>query len=132
MIDTDDLVRSPLPPAQSGEPGGAGAPPGSETLKPLQADKVPGGAGGEIHLDLLLEVPVTVSVEIGRRRMTIKQLMALTQGSVVELDREVNDPLDLLVNGTLIARGEVVEANGKFGLRLIDVVSPSERLKKLQ
>lgn len=90
----------------------------------------PGGA--EINLDSLMDVPVTLSVEIGRSKVPIKQLVSLNQGSVVELDREVNEPLDLLVNGTLMARGEVVVVDGQFGLRLIDIVSPRERLKKLK
>jgi len=89
-------------------------------------------AGGKIELDLLMDVQVTLSVEIGRTRLPIKDLLALNQGSIVSLDRGVNEPLDLMVNGTLIARGEVVESGGQFGLRLIDVVSPSERLKKLK
>jgi flagellar motor switch protein FliN/FliY len=89
-------------------------------------------AGGKIDLDLLMDVQVTLSVEIGRTRLPIKDLLALNQGSIVSLDRGVNEPLDLMVNGTLIARGEVVESAGQFGLRLIDVVSPSERLKKLK
>lgn len=79
-----------------------------------------------------MDVPVTLSVEIGRSKLPIKQLISLNQGSVVELDREVSEPLDLMVNGTLIARGEVVVVDGQFGLRLIDIVSPSERLKKLK
>lgn len=86
----------------------------------------------EINLDALMDVQVTLSVEIGRCKMPIKQLISLNQGAVVELDRSVNEPLDLLVNGTLIARGEVVVVEGQFGLRLIDVVSASERLKKLK
>lgn len=89
-------------------------------------------AGGKIDLDLLMDVQVTLSVEIGRTRLPIKDLLALNQGSIVSLDRGVNEPLDLMVNGTLIARGEVVESGGQFGLRLIDVLSPSERLKKLK
>lgn len=99
-------------------------------LNPLQAEDGPGAA--EIDLNTLIDVPVTLSVEIGRSRMPIKQLIGLNQGSVVELDRAVNEPLDLLVNGTLIARGEVVVVDGQFGLRLIDVVSQSERLRKLK
>ena len=90
------------------------------------------GAGGKIDLDLLMDVQVTLSVEIGRARLPIKELLALNQGSIVTLDRGVAEPLDLMVNGTLIARGEVVESDGQFGLRLIDVVSPGERLKKLK
>lgn len=90
------------------------------------------GSGAEINLDALLDVQVTLSVEIGRSRLPIKQLLTLNQGAVIELDREVNEPLDLLVNGTLMARGEVVVVDGKFGLRLIDIVSPAERLKKLK
>ncbi|MEQ9462687.1 MAG: flagellar motor switch protein FliN [Haliea sp.] len=101
-----------------------------ETLQQLSPGAGGGAGGGEINFDLLLDVPVTLSVEIGRTRMSIKDLLALNQGALVELDREVNAPLDLMVNGTLIARGEVVELEGRFGLRLIDVVSPSERLKK--
>ena len=88
--------------------------------------------GSEINLDALLDVQVQLSVEIGRSKVPIKQLISLNQGSVIELDRGVNEPLDLLVNGTLMARGEVVVVDGQFGLRLIDIVSPTERLKKLQ
>jgi len=88
--------------------------------------------GAEINLDALMDVQVMLSVEIGRSKLPIKELIALNQGSVIELDREVNEPLDLLVNGTLIARGEVVVVDGQFGLRLIDIVSPPERLKKLK
>jgi flagellar motor switch protein FliN/FliY len=101
-------------------------------LEPLESESAATAGSGEVSLDLLLDVNVTLSVEIGRTRMPIKELLSLTQGTVVELQRDINDPLDLMVNGTLIARGEVVESNGRFGLRLIDVVSPSERLKKLK
>ena len=107
----------------------------AEPLQELQAEPAVGGnsqAGGEINLDALMDVPVTLSVEIGRSKLPIKQLISLNQGSVVELDRGVNEPLDLMVNGTLIARGEVVVVDGQFGLRLIDIVSPSERLKNLK
>jgi flagellar motor switch protein FliN/FliY len=106
------------------------APPEELSAAPGAAPSAAGG--GKIDLDLLMDVQVTLSVEIGRTRLPIKDLLALSEGSIVSLDRGVNEPLDLMVNGTLIARGEVVESGGQFGLRLIDVVSPSERLKKLK
>ncbi|MEQ8515124.1 MAG: flagellar motor switch protein FliN [Chromatocurvus sp.] len=128
MSDEDDKADVATPadkPAES-------TPAAGEPLNELQGDASATGKGAEINLDLLMDIQVTLSVEIGRTRMSIKDLLALTQGSVVELGREVNEPLDLMVNGTLIARGEVVEADGRFGLRLIYVVSPTERLKKLK
>jgi len=85
----------------------------------------------EINLDVILDVPVTVSMEIGHTKMNIRNLLQLNQGSVVELDRLAGEPLDVLVNGTLIAHGEVVVVNEKFGIRLTDIVSPSERVRKL-
>lgn len=103
-----------------------------EELQSAAPVETPSTGGGKIDLDLLMDVQVNLSVEIGRTRLPIKELLALNQGSIVSLDRGSNEPMDLMVNGTLIARGEVVESAGKFGLRLIDVVSPSERLKKLK
>ncbi len=85
----------------------------------------------EVNLDVILDVPVTVSMEIGHTRMNIRNLLQLNQGSVVELDRLAGEPLDVLVNGTLIAHGEVVVVNEKFGIRLTDIISPSERVRKL-
>ena len=85
----------------------------------------------EINLDMLLDVNVTLSVELGRTKMTIKELMALNKGSIIDMAREVTEPMDLMVNGTLIARGDGVESDGQFGLRLLDFVSPDERLKPL-
>ncbi len=87
--------------------------------------------GDDVNLDIILDVPVTISMEIGRTRINIRNLLQLTQGSVVELDRFAGEPMDVLVNGTLIAHGEVVVVNDKFGIRLTDVISPSERVKKL-
>jgi len=78
-----------------------------------------------------LDVPVTISMEIGRTQINIRNLLQLNQGSVVELERFAGEPLDVLVNGTLIAHGEVVVINDKFGIRLTDVISPSERVKRL-
>ncbi len=86
---------------------------------------------GEIHLDSILDVPVTISMEIGRTRIAIRNLLQLNQGSVVELDRLAGEPMDVLVNGTLIAQGEVVVVNDKFGLRLTDIISPADRIKRL-
>jgi flagellar motor switch protein FliN/FliY len=84
------------------------------------------------NLDFILDIPVTISMEIGRARISIRNLLQLNQGSVVELDRLAGEPMDVLVNGTLVAHGEVVVVNEKFGIRLTDVVSPAERVKKLK
>lgn len=87
---------------------------------------------GDVNLDLIQDVPVTLAMEVGRTQITIRNLLQLNQGSVVELDRTAGEPLDVYVNGTLIAHGEVVVVNEKFGIRLTDVISPSERIKKLK
>ena len=92
----------------------------------------PSAKGGEVNLDVILDVPVTLAMEVGRTRISIRNLMALNQGSVVELDRAAGDPLDVFVNGTLVAHGEVVVVNDKFGIRLTDVISPAERVRKLR
>lgn len=89
-------------------------------------------AEGDVNLEVILEVPVTLSLEVGRTRIPIRNLLQLNQGSVVELDRAAGDPLDVFVNGTLVAHGEVVIVNDKFGIRLTDVVSPAERIRKLK
>jgi flagellar motor switch protein FliN/FliY len=86
----------------------------------------------EINLDVVLDVPVDISMEIGRTKLSIRNLLKLNQGSVIELDRLAGEPMDVLVNGTLIAHGEVVVVNDKFGIRLTDVISPVERIKKLK
>jgi flagellar motor switch protein FliN len=91
-----------------------------------------GSPGGEANLDTVLDIPVTISMEIGRTKISIRNLLQLNQGSVVELDRLAGEPLDVLVNGTLIAHGEVVVVNDKYGIRLTDVVSAAERVKKLK
>jgi len=89
-------------------------------------------ADEDVNLDVILDIPVTLSMEIGRTRINIRNLLQLNQGSVVELDRLAGEPMDVLVNGTLVAHGEVVVVNERFGIRLTDVVSPSERVKKLR
>jgi flagellar motor switch protein FliN/FliY len=103
----------------------------------LSADAVPldaagHAAGGDVNLEVILEVPVTLSMEVGRTRIPIRNLLQLNQGSVVELDRAAGELLDVFVNGTLVAHGEVVVVNDKFGIRLTDVVSPAERIRKLK
>ena len=94
----------------------------------------PGGSGHseDVNLDVILDIPVSIAMEIGRTSINIRNLLQLNQGSVIELDRMAGEPLDVLVNGTLIAHGEVVVVNEKFGIRLTDVISPAERVKKLK
>ena len=82
-------------------------------------------------IDLILNIPVQLTVELGRTKITIKNLLQLAQGSVVELDGLAGEPMDVLVNGCLIAQGEVVVINDKFGIRLTDIVTPSERMRQL-
>ena len=87
------------------------------------------GTGGEINLNLILDVSVTLALEVGRARMPVRDLLALAPGAIVELDRLAGEPLVVLVNGVRIARGEVVVVNEKFGIRLTEVVSPTERIE---
>ncbi len=85
----------------------------------------------DVNLDLILDVPVNVALRIGSTDITIRNLVQLVEGSVVALDREASEPLDVLVNGTLIAHGEIVVVDGNFGVRLTDVVSPAERIRNI-
>lgn len=94
-------------------------------------DNTGAGVSDEVELDVILDVPVTLSLEVGRTRISIRDLLRLNQGSVVELDRPADQPMDVRVNGTLIARAEIVVVDDMFGIRLIDVVSPSERIRKI-
>jgi flagellar motor switch protein FliN/FliY len=87
------------------------------------------GGGQEMNLNLILDVAVTLALEVGRAKMSVRELLALAPGAVVELDRLAGEPLDVLVNGVRIARGEVVVVNEKFGIRLTDVVSATERME---
>ena len=87
---------------------------------------------GDVNLDVILDIPITFAMEIGRTRLSIRNLLQLNQGSVIELDRLAGEPMDVLVNGTLVAHGEVVVVNEKFGIRLTDVISPAERIKNLK
>ncbi len=99
-----------------------------ETVESGQAATDAGDGRG---IDLLLDIPLEISVEVGRSRILVRDLLQLQEGSLIELDKLAGEPLDLYVNSRLIARGEAVVVNDKFGLRLTDVVSPSERIEKL-
>jgi flagellar motor switch protein FliN len=101
---------------------------------PLQnLEEEEGGANiGDSSMDVILDIPVSISMEIGASKISIRNLLKLNQGSVIELDRLAGEPLDVLVNGTLIAHGEVVVVNEKYGIRLTDVISAAERIQKLK
>ena len=99
-------------------------------LQNLQAEN--SGDGASANLEAILDIPVSLSVQIGQTKISIKNLLQLNQGSVVELERLAGEPLDVMVNNTLVAHGEVVVVNEKYGIRLTDIVSAHERVKKLQ
>lgn len=115
--------------------GGASDKPAAERVQLNEFDSGARGGGqnhGSPDLDVILDIPVRISMEVGNTQITIRNLLQLNQGSVIELDRLAGEPLDVLVNGTLIAHGEVVVVNERFGIRMTDVISPSERIKKLR
>jgi len=115
---TQTKPQAPAPQAQ-----GAG-------FAELKADK--GAPVAHRDMDFLLDVPLEVTVELGRARMLIKDLLQLGQGSVVELEKIAGEPMEILVNNKLVARGEVVVVNEKFGVRLTDIISPTERIRQLK
>ena len=112
---------------------GAGAPATQPASRPVFERLAPSGesAGPAHDIDLILDIPVQLTVELGRTRIPIRHILQLAQGSVVELDGLAGEPMDVLVNGCLIAQGEVVVVNDKFGIRLTDIVTPSERMRRL-
>lgn len=128
MEPTDQNQGAPQPAAQDAAATKAAAAQFSEFSK----DGKRNDSTNNKDLDLILDIPVTISLEVGRTSISIKNLLQLNQGSVVELDRSAGEPLDVLVNGTLIAHAEVVVVNEKFGIRLTDVVSATERLENIQ
>lgn len=129
--DIDALLDDPKEPAeQNAEPSEESFMP--STVEDSQEGEALFSADADSGLDVILDIPVTVSMEIGRTQMAIRSLLQLNQGSVVELERLAGEPMDVLVNGTLIAHGEVVVVNEKFGIRLTDVISPAERVQKLK
>ncbi len=119
--------------AEGGDTDGDVAPATYDTLEQEESTgQVLQQQDENVNLDVILDIPVTLSMEIGRTKISIRNLLQLNQGSVVELDRLAGEPMDVLVNGTLIAHGEVVVVNDKFGIRFTDVISPAERVRRLR
>jgi flagellar motor switch protein FliN len=102
------------------------------TQEEVKPNSILKGATDNDKMDMIMDIPVSITVEIGRTKMSIRNLLQLNQGGIVALDRLAGDPLDVFVNGTLVAHGEVVVVNDKFGVRLTDIVSKSERIKRLK
>ena len=135
QVSTDDWAAAmseqaaPAATASSAESGGS-----KQVAAPIfeQFSGAGGKTGVNNDIDMILDIPVQLTVEMGRTKITIKNLLQLAQGSVVELDGLAGEPMDVLVNGCLIAQGEVVVVNDKFGIRLTDIITPSERLRKLR
>lgn len=103
-----------------------------EQLSDLFEDGGNGSNKESLSLELILDIPLNLTIEIGRTEMPIQKLLQLTQGAVIELDKMVGEPMDVLVNGTLIAQGEVVVIDDQFGIRLTQIVSPAERIRHLR
>lgn len=118
---SDETTHAPEAPAPAAEPSEAAA----------QGDNFDEVADSDRNLDVIMDIPVRLSMEVGSASVSIRKLLQLNRGSVVELDRLAGEPLDVLVNGKLIAHGEVVVVNDKFGIRLHDVVSPKKRIETL-
>ncbi|MDX5407685.1 MAG: flagellar motor switch protein FliN [Chromatiaceae bacterium] len=130
MADDKDTMDEWAAAMAEAEGAGGGAEP--VELEELRDEKADITVDEKRKLDTILDIPVTISMEVGRAKISIRNLLQLNQGSVVELERVAGEPLDVLVNGTLIAHGEVVVVNDKFGIRLTDVISQIERIKKLR
>lgn len=128
--ETEATAQAPEPAPAARAGGGPGAQ--ATPMQPEDFSDLERPAATDVNLEMVLDVPVTIAMEIGRTKISIRNLLQLNQGSVVELDRLAGEPLDVLVNNTLVAHGEVVVVNEKFGIRLTDVISPSERVRKLR
>ncbi|MFQ5479825.1 MAG: flagellar motor switch protein FliN [Thermodesulfobacteriota bacterium] len=125
--DTEESAAPEVVPESSGEESAL-----SDAAQPADFTELTGsGTGTLANMDMILDIPVTISVELGRAEMMIKDILQLGQGSVVELEKMAGEAMEILVNGRLVARGEVVMVNEKFGVRLTDIISPSERVKRL-
>ncbi|QIZ50724.1 flagellar motor switch protein FliN [Dickeya zeae] len=123
----DDLWADAFNEQQSAEKGASG----SSTEGIFKNFDVQDAQGSMQDIDLILDIPVKLTVELGRTKMTIKELLRLSQGSVVALDGLAGEPLDIMINGYLIAQGEVVVVSDKYGVRITDIITPSERMRRL-
>ncbi|WP_312056512.1 flagellar motor switch protein FliN [Pantoea brenneri] len=123
-ISADDLWAE----AMNEQVGSSSAPQTDDVFKSFESSNV---SGSLQDIDLIMDIPVKLTVELGRTKMTIKELLRLAQGSVVSLDGLAGEPLDILINGYLIAQGEVVVVNDKYGVRITDIITPSERMRRL-
>lgn len=130
MSDNDDVMDDWA--AAMEEAGASGDEAAAQQVNFDEVSSSSSGSSSDVNMDVILDIPVTISMEVGRSKMNIRNLLQLNQGSVVELERMAGEPLDVMVNGTLIAHGEVVVVNEKFGIRLTDIISPAERVKKLK
>lgn len=118
---------------QEKAPAAQAAPRRDVVVRPASFGGVKNESNGQIgNMDMILDIPLSVSVELGRARMMVKDLLLLSQGAVVELEKLAGEPMEILVNGRLIARGEAVVVNEKFGVKLTDIVSPAERINRLK
>jgi len=121
----ESTSSSTVTPLQSQDPAGASTAP--NLFKPLTSESV----DGQSDIGMIMDIPVQMSVELGRTRLTIKSILQLGQGSVVELDGLAGEPMDIYVNGYLIAQGEVVVVDEKYGIRVTDIITPSDRINRL-
>ncbi|HAT23904.1 MAG: flagellar motor switch protein FliN [Pantoea sp.] len=125
---SDDISADDLWAEAMNEQAVSSAPQADDVFKTFETSAA---AGSLQDIDLIMDIPVKLTVELGRTKMTIKELLRLTQGSVVALDGLAGEPLDILINGYLIAQGEVVVVNDKYGVRITDIITPSERMRRL-
>jgi len=124
----DDWASALAAQTAASQPAPAAAESAAKVFQPLSGENA---EVAKTDIDMILDIPVQMTAELGRTRITIKNLLQLAQGSVVELDGLAGEPMDVLINGYLIAQGEVVVVNDKFGIRLTDIITPSERIHKL-
>jgi flagellar motor switch protein FliN/FliY len=125
---TEESAAKATPPAA---PAPAAAAPAAPELKPVPAE-AKGDKNADRNIDMILDIPLKLTVELGRTKMLVSELLNLGQGSVIELNKLAGEPMEILVNDKLIARGEAVVVNEKFGVRLTDIISPQERVEQLK